>query len=217
MCFYNYTDSPSQSLFHAVHVEVFKDLLLKKGLRLSFPKESSDFYMEPLIMGHLMGFGVPTSSSLLCSKANSTVGTANWLAKKLTSPGNCEELTFGPGQFPPRMQLSSCLWDHREQRAHILALRKNCFGQAYNEENCQPTFTFWVIKHQPSGRSRETMADKRGRRKMKSLSRSSTRFPVTTVMSSSPLRVQPLSQRRVKHFAAVNFFFLSCVSPGATG
>jgi hypothetical protein len=109
MCFYNYTDSPSQSLFHAVHVEVFKDLLLKKGLRLSFPKESSDFYKEPLIMGHLMGFGVPTSSSLLCSKANSTVGTANWLAKKLTSPGNCEELTFGPGQFPPRMQLSSCL------------------------------------------------------------------------------------------------------------
>lgn len=51
-----------------------------------------------------------TSSALVCSKANSTVGTASWLAKKFTSPGSCSELTVGPGQFPPRMQLSSCLW-----------------------------------------------------------------------------------------------------------
>lgn len=58
----------------------------------------------------------PTSSALVCSKANSTVGTASWLAKKLTSPGNCSELTLGPGQFPPRMQLSNCLWRGGEKK-----------------------------------------------------------------------------------------------------
>lgn len=42
------------------------------------------------------------------------VGTASWLAKKLTSPGNCSELTWGPGQFPPRMQLKSCLCQRRK-------------------------------------------------------------------------------------------------------
>lgn len=75
-----------------------------------FQKKSNKLQEHCLDYRQLMFRFDRTFSALVCSKANSMVGTASWLAKKLTSPGNCGELTWGPGQFPPRMQLRSCLW-----------------------------------------------------------------------------------------------------------
>ena len=140
-CVSTITDPPSLSLIHAAHVKVCKDCFLLEKVVGCFLMKSGEFSKGPLLTRllcpHLMALGGPTSSSLLCSKANSTVGTANWLAKKLTSPGNCEELTLGPGQFPPRMQLRSCLCDHREpEGTHISGLRR--YARAYNEKTRQP-------------------------------------------------------------------------------